>query len=390
MEPNTITNQLVSKTAKYVSQLFNNNFSEKLLFHNINHTKYVVEKVEVIGKHSNLSESEINLLKICAWFHDIGYLTNIENHEEESFSVAKKFLEQNNLNQDYIKQVKKCILATKSPQKPTDYLSEILCDADLAHLAEDDYFERINLLRKEQSLLLNTKISKQKFHKNSVLFINQHQYFSAYAKKEYNSKKEIILNKIKKNIQMLTEEKERKKKKKKKGYSRGVESMFRNTARMQINLSSIADKKSNILISVNTIIISITTTLMVSKFEETPKIILPTIVFLSFSLITIIFAILSTRPNVSSGKFSIDDVKKNKANLLFFGNFYDMELEEYEVALKMMMNDDKKLYSALILDQYSLGKVLAKKYKLLRIAYNLFMIGIVVSVLVFIIAFINL
>lgn len=130
-------------------------------------------------------------------------------------------------------------------------------------------------------------------------------------------------------------------------------------------------------------------TVLVTRFDETPAIILPTLLFLLFCLITIIFAILSTRPNISSGKFSKEDIKQNKVNLLFFGNFYNMELEDYEWAIGELMRNDENLYGTMIKDQYSLGKVLAKKYKLLRIAYNVFMFGIIISVLAFVFAFIN-
>ena len=174
-----------------------------------------------------------------------------------------------------------------------------------------------------------------------------------------------------------------------KGYSRGVESMFRLTARNQINLSSIADNKSNILISVNAIMMSITMTVLVTRFEEVPNIILPTLIFLVSCLITIIFAILSTRPNVSRGTFNMDDIRQNKVNLLFFGNFYNMKLDEYEWAIEELMNNDKNLYSTMIKDQFALGEVLAKKYKLLRKAYNVFMVGIIISVIAFVLAFIN-
>jgi MFS-type transporter involved in bile tolerance (Atg22 family) len=180
-----------------------------------------------------------------------------------------------------------------------------------------------------------------------------------------------------------------KKKAKAKGYSRGVESMFRVTARNQISLSSIADNKSNILISVNAIIMSVTMTVLVTRFEETPNIILPTLLFLIFCLTTIIFAILSTRPNISSGTFDKEDIKQNKVNLLFFGNFYNMELDDYEWAIGELMRNDENLYSTMIKDQFSLGKVLARKYKLLRIAYNVFLFGIIISVLAFVFAFIN-
>jgi len=191
---------------------------------------------------------------------------------------------------------------------------------------------------------------------------------------------------------MLEEKKRLKKeqkKKKSKGYSRGVESMFRLTARNQINLSAIADNKSNILISVNAIMMSITMTVLVTRFEEVPNIILPTLIFLISCLITIIFAILSTRPNISHGTFNKEDIVNNKVNLLFFGNFYNMKIDEYEWAIEELMRNDKNLYATMIKDQFALGEVLAKKYKLLRKAYNVFMVGIIVSVIAFVLAFIN-
>ncbi|RLD37178.1 MAG: phosphohydrolase, partial [Bacteroidetes bacterium] len=172
-----------------------------------------------------------------------------------------------------------------------------------------------------------------------------------------------------------------------KKYSRGVDSMFKLTARNQISLSSIADNKSNILISLNGIIISFGLAAVASKFKEEPAIIIPTVIFIFFSLSTIILAILSTRPNISTGDFSRDDIKKGKVNMLFFGNFYKMKLEEYEMAIKEMINNDQYLYSTMAKDQYALGKVLAKKYNLLRWAYNVFMVGIVVSVIAFLLAF---
>ena len=175
--------------------------------------------------------------------------------------------------------------------------------------------------------------------------------------------------------------------KKGKGYSRGVESMFRLTARNQISLSSIADNKSNILISVNAIMLSVIGSLLVRKFGDNEAIIFPTIIFLGSCLITIVFAILSTIPNISSGKFTKEDIKQNKVNLLFFGNFYKMDYKEYEWAVEELMKNDEFLYSTMIKDQYSLGKVLAKKYKLLRIAYSIFMYGLIISVIAFVLAF---
>ena len=119
------------------------------------------------------------------------------------------------------------------------------------------------------------------------------------------------------------------------------------------------------------------------KISDYPVLTFPAIVFISTCVITIIFAILSTRPKISSGKFSKEDIHNRRINLLFFGNFYNMTMEEYEWAMKEMMTDPNYLYSSMIRDQYSLGKVISQKYKLLRVAYTIFMIGIILSSLLF-------
>jgi putative nucleotidyltransferase with HDIG domain len=387
--------KIVGEAGDYVANLYKENLSDKIVFHTLDHTKYVVDSAEYIGEKSGLSDEDLNKVKLCAWFHDIGFTIDPDNHEEEGAKIAAEFLRSKGYDEDTVTLLKNCLMATQIPQRPHDIYSKVLCDADLTHLADENYLEVIDPMRKEWANLLGEKISKRKFHKMSVKFFQKHNYHTDFALKELKPKKEKNLETLKKEIYMLEQEKEKKildkasAKVKPKGYSRGVESMFRLTANNQISLSSIADNKSNILISVNAIIMSITMTVLVTRFDEVPQIILPTLIFLVFCLITIVFAILSTRPNISSGTFTKEDIEQNKANLLFFGNFYNMKLDDYEWAVGELMKNDQHLYATMIKDQYSLGKVLAKKYKLLRIAYNFFMVGIIISVLAFVFAFIN-
>jgi hypothetical protein len=100
-----------------------------------------------------------------------------------------------------------------------------------------------------------------------------------------------------------------------------------------------------------------------------------------------ILSVLATRPNVTTGKFTKEDVEQKRVNLLFFGNFHKMKLEEYEWALQELVKDKEYVYSSLTKDLYYLGLVLNKKYKILRITYNIFMLGMIISVLAFGIAF---
>jgi hypothetical protein len=147
-----------------------------------------------------------------------------------------------------------------------------------------------------------------------------------------------------------------------------------------------ADNKSNILITINSIILSVVVSVLIRKLENNEYLIIPTVLLVSVCLATMVFAILATRPNVSTGRFKREDIKNKRTNLLFFGNFHGMEIENYEWAMKEMMRDGDYLYGSMIKDIYYLGKVLGQKYKYLRISYNIFMFGFVVAILSFVIA----
>jgi len=165
-----------------------------------------------------------------------------------------------------------------------------------------------------------------------------------------------------------------------------VETMFRTTSTNHIRLSSMADSKAHIMISVNSIIISVILGVLFRRLEDYPNLIIPAFIFLLTGVLTIIFSVLATRPNINIGKFTKADIDSKKTNLLFFGNFHKMSLEEYSWGMTEMMKDNDYVYGSMIQDIYHLGVVLGKKYRQLRIAYNIFMFGLIISVLAFLIA----
>lgn len=383
MEINT---SLLKEIEQFVTNLLLTKTPSHLVYHNVEHTREVVKNAELIAKHEGFSDDEKNILKTAAWFHDTGYIKKYVGHEEESVALANGFLRKKQVEPDVIELIANAIMATIYTRQPQNKIEGALCDADFMHLGKENYPEYAAKLREELNASGVRIIKKGDFEKESVEMFLNHRFYTGYGRSELTGIKEKNLENLKASI------KERQKKKKKKAtgkntYSRGVDSMLKLTARNQINLSSIADNKSNILISLNGIIISLGLAGLVSKFKSDPAIILPTIIFLIFSLLTIVLAILSTRPNISSGKFTREDIEQKKVNLLFFGNFYNMQLQEYEWAIREMINDDRYLYSTMTKDQYYLGKVLARKYKLLRWAYNVFMVGVVVSVVAFLLVF---
>ena len=391
---------ITKESEKFIRDLFEKEITDRLKYHDILHTEYVVQQSGIIGQNSGLTQEEINIAVVAAWFHDSGFVAHPNVHEEKSQEIAREFLSLKGVAKDHIKKVLHCIKATKMPQNPEgDILAKVLCDADMAHLSEDFYLDRTALLRKERNLESETKLSRETYYLETVELFNKHSYFTEYGNSEFSAGKA-------KNFQLLHTLLEKKTKKGKKGKKKsnklqsenmklmqkspkeklpgkGVESMFRLTARNQINLSSIADNKANILISVNSIVLTMLLTIGTGKISEYPVMTFPFIAFLATCISTIIFAILATRPKISSGKFTEEDIHNKKVNLLFFGNFYNMKMEEYEWAVKELMADQDYLYSSMIRDQYSLGKVISQKYKLIRIAYTIFMVGIILSSVLF-------
>jgi len=385
--------EIEDKVKQFVTRLYEENKTDNLLFHGLRHTQEVVDVCKLIGKEMEISIDEMEILTVSAWFHDTGYIHGTENHELKSIEIAKEFLNSNNYSSSKIEKVEGCIKATGIPQKPTNDIENIICDADMFHFSLEDFYNRSMLLWKEISIRSEKKVGKKSYRIETLELLKIHKYKTKYGMNILQELKEKNIKKLEKKIAKIEKDADKKPKtsnvsndkSKVKSPYRGVESLFRITANNQMSLSSIADSKANILITVNSIMLSLIISFLFNQLSEYPYILFPTLIFLATSLVTIIYAILATRPKISTGTFTKEDIQERRVNLLFFGNFYNMDINEYETALKEIMSDYDGLYGTIIKDQYYLGAVLAKKYKLLRSAYSFFMYGIIATVLAFVI-----
>jgi predicted metal-dependent HD superfamily phosphohydrolase len=392
-----VNDEILLKVEKYVSDILTKKTPPENVYHNLTHTKSVVKVVKDISDSENLTDEEKEIVIIAAWFHDVGYLETCDGHEEISIKYAKEFLEKENYSHENINKITQCILATKLPHLPKNLLDEILCDADIHHIGKKKFFEKSDLLRLEIEKRENKKLDDIDWLNKNIQFLTTHNFFTQYAKINFSERKNKNLIKLKKEIEKLSlgkqksekleleKEKFKAKKAGEKKADRGIETMFRNVMRTHISFSSMADSKANIMISVNTLLLGAIATILIRKLDTNPNLIIPTLALTIVSLTTLVFAILVTRPSVTSGKFSKDDIKKKQTNLLFFGNFFNMNLKDFAWGMQEMMNDKDYLYGSMIKDFYYLGQVLGKKYKYLRICYNIFMYGFIVSILLFII-----
>jgi len=455
---------ITEQAQHYVRTYFDTHADDQLIYHNLYHTEQVVKAATQIARHYNLNETDLFIVQVAAWFHDIGYLTGgAAGHEERGAKLVEAYLQGTGVEPAVVDGVRKCILATEIPQRAVSLTEQIVCDADLFHLGTNDFEERNKLMRKEAEAVRHEKISKEDWRKSAIRLLEGHQYYTDYCrlllgdkqrenlaqlkhKEEQHERHEAggkdepaggvsegrreggggmitaggtgvgqagaggearlageerhegkhystdaVEKLVRKHLQVEEGQEgppvaEKGKKVKKKDPGRGIDTVFRITSNNNQRLSSQADSKAHILIQVNSIIISVLLSLLLRKIEDHTNLTIPAVILLTVNLVTIIFSILATRPHIPPGKFTQADLEEKKVNLLFFGNFYLMSLEEYAGGMLQLMEDRDFLYGSLIRDVYYQGIALGKKYRWLRLSYNVFMYGLIASVIAFLIA----
>ena len=401
--------QLLTQARAYVTDIYRHKIDSHFVFHNLEHTQQVVAAAEELASHYNLNDDDRLILLLAAWFHDTGFSSGrAEDHEKESIRLAAEFLHHKGVDNETIQRVSSCIQATRMPQSPLSMIEKIMCDADLYHLGSNDYKKINDLLRREQEFYFKTDFSKKEWRQRNIEFLESHQYFTDFAQRMREPKKQEWIRELRRKqgdkeikhteameISPYSFETEvehsssssgnmkGKTNQPTKNAERGIQTVFRTTSHNHIQLSQMADTKANIMISVNAIIISIMFSVLLGRLEYYPHLAIPTLLLAVVSLLAIVFAVLAIRPSVTTGKFTEDDIRQKKTNLLFFGNFHQMELEEYNWAMNEMLKDRDYIYGSMIKDVYFLGIVLAQKYRYLRISYNIFMYGLIVAVLAF-------
>lgn len=397
MENTVDTEHIIEKADKFVLKLFTEQLPNTFIYHNYNHTQRVVKSTKELIENSQINVKEEKALLLAAWLHDTGYTKTIKGHEEESVKIARDFLQENNEPKEIIEQVEKCILATKKSVVPTTKLEKILKDADSSHFAKE-YFEETTEFLRQELKLHNIKYftPNEWLDENIRMFTEKHRFYSEYAIEHWRAKKDEnllgLLEKQKKLKKKYAKEEVKAKMKahyKNDNPERSIQTLYRTTLRNHIKLSDIADTKANILLSVNAIIISLALANIIPKLDAASNkhLMFPTLILVCFSVASIVLSIMSTRPNVTSGEFTKEQVKNREINVLFFGNFHKMPFDQYNWAINEILKDKDYVYEALTKDLYYLGVVLNRKYQILRWTYTIFMTGIIISVISYVIAF---
>ena len=387
---------LIEKAKQRVLNLFNRYHDSRLVYHNFNRANRVSLKAKELGQLMGLADPQTIAPQIAAYFLFTGALRSHDSLQQ-TIKHVRDFTEEAGIGEKLSHEIEftlqEILNLEKSPQSVS---GQLLADAIHAVNYCEDYDNDRPLLRLEKELLSNKNLSAVEWAVQEFQALMSVKFYTAAGKVEYEPDLGLIIARTKQRIakgsQNLPLDDEGNPVARpfhgldKKMPISAQQTFFRTNYRNHINLSAIADNKANIMISVNAILISVVISIV--SYRDIPRtdpmVLLPVIIFLVTGLSSLIFAVLSIRPKVNS--IHSADPDELKKNLVFFGNFINLNLETYERMLDEVLRDGELLYGNMARDLYGLGKVLDKKYRYLTIAYNIFMVGFVATVISFLIA----
>jgi hypothetical protein len=165
--------------------------------------------------------------------------------------------------------------------------------------------------------------------------------------------------------------------------SRGVESLFRVTYQNHIALSQLADQKAGMLISINGLIISVLIAVLTPRFAIWSWTYGPALILIAGCLGSLVFAVLGTTPRLNRTPVTVEQIRNNQGNVLFFGQFMSMSLPDFQESLRILGKDNRLLRDNLARQLYAMGGSLTTKYRYLQIAYLVFLATLVVATVAF-------
>ncbi|UYZ57891.1 Pycsar system effector family protein [Hymenobacter latericus] len=387
--------EIVKQAKAYIEQLFEQQLPPQLVYHTFRHTNTVAKEAAALGEAAGLPPQDQEALILAAWFHDTGYIDRYDGHEYRSMELAEQWLQGKGYPAERIALVKDIIRATHRDEPRKTELQKLMVDADMSNLGRDNCLADAELLRTEWEATQGRVYGNKEWAEYQLDFLMQHKFLSEAGKARY---KDQLKENIKEQHKQLKKigKKAKKQQEEAEGFAegkRGVETMFRSTYGQHIQLSGMADQKANMMISLNAVLLSVIITYLGAKtstlgpaFTKNPVLAVPMGLLVATSLGSVVTAILSAQPDVTSFKWlrrSPQIATNRRVNLLFFGNFTRLSLDHFQEGMHELMRNKDLLYTNMVTDIYYLGEVLSRKYRLLRVSYTIFMVGLILTALAF-------
>ncbi|MGH6787360.1 MAG: Pycsar system effector family protein [Novosphingobium sp.] len=150
--------------------------------------------------------------------------------------------------------------------------------------------------------------------------------------------------------------------------------LVRTATQTNLMLSQMADQKASILMGATFVVFTIA--IGQSRGGPVP---LSLLVLAGFAFLSAMCAVAAILPSIASKSSG-----GSQPNLLFFGTFTHLSESEFADRVIAELGDDERIYRTMLRDIHQNGMVLQhKKYRYLRIAYTVFLAGLVTTFVVF-------
>jgi len=160
---------------------------------------------------------------------------------------------------------------------------------------------------------------------------------------------------------------------------RGTQTLFRTLMRNHYNLLRMIDNKASIILTVNSIIISLMMGVIFMAPEDNEGVLeMGAKVLLNFGMASMVFALLAMIPHKYIG---INKTDKGYKGSLYASNFSKMTLLQFQDEMQRIISNGQTVYAEMIADLYYLGKTISFKQKMILISVVLFFIGLIISIL---------
>ncbi len=383
--------------------------SDIFVYHTLGFQVRMSKNIDEVGKASGLKSREIQLLKISK---DIVILTELENNtrsidfvhrEREMHKILSHIADIHEIPEAEQQEIAANLHSFSPVVVPETEEQKVFWDAHVMDFIGTRGRQRLQDLY-EELLMRDFNLGKASWVDNLLGYLDNTQVHTNYGRNNIQKGIEKLKKSIqkekkdleKRNTSLLKKElnisdveikKLKKNLEKSKGRDdRGIQTLFRTTLKNHYTLNEMVDKKANIMITVNSIILSLVLSGFIAKEEAERDInFLPVVLLALICGISIFYAILSIRPVKTQGNFSEEMIREKKGNLLYFGNFHKMNFRDFEWAFLQLLNDKDYLYGSMIRDYYHLAEGLNKKYEYIRKSLNFFLFGLLTVVIIHVI-----
>lgn len=384
---------------RFLKNYYDNNTAENI-FSSYGFESMAANEAMQIAKSVSIKKMGNENAIVATWFAFAGVKDISGEWTETSATLLDTFFNETNYPVEEREIVKAAISAAIENKFADTKAQKIVCDAIHSRLAWPDFLENILLLKEEINRLTANDRDELFYLKYYRELFLKTRYYTRYANEKYCIQREKNFELLEKRIHKLEASEKTPLVNSANPQnvmvlsSKETEDLFKIAFRNYNHLISVADSKAALLINVNSIIISVVLGLVLSKIEKNTFLLFPTVVLFIVCLATIFLSVMASRPQKNI--FS-EDKNSHTYQKFFFGSFDLIDRsfhratwdEYYNQLHELFMNTKESVYMEVFKESYNVRKVLSKKFNYLSIAYWVFMIGLLLSIIVFIISIKN-